>query len=51
VERHVRVVDDGIVTSPGVAAGIDMALSVVESIHGKAVADETATYIEFPRHP
>jgi transcriptional regulator GlxA family with amidase domain len=51
VERHLRVVDDGIVTSAGVAAGIDMALSVVESIHGKAVADETAKYIEFPRHP
>ena len=50
VERHLRVVDDGIVTSAGVAAGIDMALSVVESIHGKAVADETAKYIEFPRH-
>lgn len=51
VERHLRVVNDGIVTSAGVAAGIDMALSVVESIHGKAVADEVATYIEFPRHP
>ena len=51
VERHLRVVADGIVTSAGVAAGIDMALSVVESLHGNAVADETATYIEFPRHP
>ena len=50
VERHLRVVDDGIVTSAGVAAGIDMALSVVESLHGKAVADETAKYMEFPRH-
>jgi len=50
VERHLRVVHDGIVTSAGVAAGIDMALSVVESIHGKAVSDETAKYIEFPRH-
>ena len=49
VERHLRVVEDGIVTSAGVAAGIDMALSVVESLHGKAVADETARYIEFPR--
>jgi transcriptional regulator GlxA family with amidase domain len=49
VERRMRVVNDRIVTSAGVAAGIDMALSVVESIHGKAVADETATYIEFPR--
>ena len=31
--------------------GIDMALSVVESIHGQAVADETERYIDFPRHP
>jgi transcriptional regulator GlxA family with amidase domain len=49
VESDLRVVEDGIVTSAGVAAGIDMALSVVESLHGKAVADETAKYIEFPR--
>lgn len=49
VERAVRVVDDGIVTSAGVAAGIDMALAVVESLHGREVADETAKYIEFPR--
>jgi transcriptional regulator GlxA family with amidase domain len=49
VERDCRVVDDGIVTSAGVAAGIDMALNVVESICGRAVADETAKYIEFPR--
>jgi transcriptional regulator GlxA family with amidase domain len=49
VERDLRVVEDGIVTSAGVAAGIDMALSVVESLYGQAVADETAKYIEFPR--
>jgi transcriptional regulator GlxA family with amidase domain len=49
VERQLRVVDDGIVTSAGVAAGIDMALAVVESLYGKPVADETAKYIEFPR--
>ena len=29
VERQLRVVDDGIVTSAGVSAGIDMALAVV----------------------
>jgi len=51
VDRQSRVVDDGVVTSAGVAAGIDMALSVVESFHGTAVADETARYIEFPRLP
>lgn len=49
VERALRVVDDGVVTSAGVAAGIDMALAVVESLHGREVADETAKYIEFPR--
>lgn len=49
VERELRVVHDGIVTSAGVAAGIDMALSVVEALFGREVADETARYIEFPR--
>jgi transcriptional regulator GlxA family with amidase domain len=48
VERELRVVEDGVVTSAGVAAGIDMALSVVASLHGDAVARETAHYIEFP---
>jgi transcriptional regulator GlxA family with amidase domain len=49
VQRDARVVSDGIVTSAGVAAGIDMAFHIVESLHGKPVADETAHYIEFPR--
>ena len=49
VERDVRVVSDGIVTSAGVSAGIDMAFDVVEQLCGKAVADETAHYIEYPR--
>jgi transcriptional regulator GlxA family with amidase domain len=49
VERELRVVDDGIVTSAGVSAGIDMALNLVESIYGRAAADETAKYIEYPR--
>ena len=51
VEREARVVTDGIVTSAGVAAGIDMAFAVVETICGRAVADETAKYIEYPRRP
>lgn len=49
VERELRVVDDGIVTSAGVSAGMDMALAVVESLHGREVADETAHYIEYRR--
>jgi transcriptional regulator GlxA family with amidase domain len=49
VERDVRVVHDGVFTSAGVSAGIDMAFAVVEALCGKAVADETAHYIEYPR--
>jgi transcriptional regulator GlxA family with amidase domain len=49
VDRRSRVVNDGIVTSAGVSAGIDMAFDVVEQLCGKAVADETAHYIDYPR--
>ena len=49
VERTERVVHDGVITSAGISAGIDMALTVVELLHGRAVADETAKYIEFSR--
>ncbi len=48
VERGVRWVDDVIVTSAGVAAGIDMAFAVVAKLHGREVAEETARYIEYP---
>ena len=49
VEREPRVVDDGVITSAGVASGIDMAFYVVERIFGREVADETAHYIEYRR--
>jgi len=49
VESEPRVVDDGIITSAGVASGIDMAFYVVERLHGAEVADETAHYIEYRR--
>ena len=49
VDRDVRVAGTGPITSAGVSAGIDMSLSVVEALHGKAVANETAHYIEFRR--
>jgi len=51
VERDQRVVDDGIVTSAGVASGIDMAFYMVETLFGRDVADETAHYIEYRRAP
>ncbi len=47
VEKGVRYVDDVIVTSAGVSAGIDMAFAVVEKRCGRAVAEETAHYIEY----
>ena len=49
VERDLRVVDDGCLTSAGVSAGIDMAFDLLEAMHGHEVAEETAKYIEYPR--
>jgi cyclohexyl-isocyanide hydratase len=49
VERSLRVVDDGVITSAGVASGMDMAFYVVESLFGREVADETAKYMEYRR--
>ena len=48
VQRGQRVVHDGVFTSAGVSAGIDMSFAVVEQICGRAVAAETAHYIEYP---
>lgn len=47
VERGVRAVHDGVVTSAGVSAGIDMALEVVEGLFGAEVANDTAHYMEY----
>jgi transcriptional regulator GlxA family with amidase domain len=48
VQRDQRVVHDGVFTSAGVSAGIDMSFAVVEQICGREVALETAHYIEYP---
>ena len=43
-----RVVDEGhVVTSAGVSAGIDMALALVERLHGRHVAAWTARRMEY----
>ncbi|MBI4507948.1 MAG: DJ-1/PfpI family protein [Chloroflexi bacterium] len=48
VQTGVRYVDAGqIVSSAGVSAGIDMALHVVERLHGPAVAAQTARQLEY----
>ena len=47
VEQH--VVEDGpVLTSAGIAAGIDLALKVVARYHGEAVARATARHMEYP---
>jgi transcriptional regulator GlxA family with amidase domain len=44
-----HVVEDGdLVTSAGISAGIDMALTVVRRYHGKAIARATARHMEYP---
>jgi transcriptional regulator GlxA family with amidase domain len=49
VVRDQHVVEDGsIVTSAGIAAGIDLALRIVARYHGEAVARATARYMEYP---
>lgn len=47
VVRDVRYVDDGVMTSAGVQAGMDMAFAVIAKRCGRAVAEETARYIEY----
>ena len=47
VESAPRFVDDVVVSSAGVSAGIDMALYVVAQMHGEAVAGDTATYMDY----
>jgi transcriptional regulator GlxA family with amidase domain len=49
VEYNQHVVEDGrIITSAGIAAGIDLALKVVARHHGEAVARATARHMEYP---
>jgi transcriptional regulator GlxA family with amidase domain len=49
VEYDKPVVRDGrVLTSAGIAAGIDMALKIVESYCGEAVARATAKHMEYP---
>ena len=49
VHEDRRFVDNGkVVTSAGIAAGIDMSLHVVERLHGPEVAESTALQMEYP---
>ncbi len=51
VEEQLHVVEDGhILTSAGIAAGIDLALKVVGRYYGEAVARATARHMEY-RYP
>jgi transcriptional regulator GlxA family with amidase domain len=49
VQGDRRVIDNGkIVVAAGVSAGIDAAFQVVARLLGRAAAEETAHYIEYP---
>jgi transcriptional regulator GlxA family with amidase domain len=49
VRDDVRYVDNGrVITSAGVAAGIDMSFYVVAKLLGRETAETTARYIEYP---
>jgi len=50
VRPGARFTDNGrVLTSAGIAAGIDLALHVVERLLGRELADEASRYMEFPR--
>jgi len=52
MREDVRFVDEGpIITSAGVSAGIDMALHIVERLHGPEIAAETARGMEYDWRP
>jgi transcriptional regulator GlxA family with amidase domain len=52
IRRDVRLVDNGrVITSAGVAAGIDMSFHVVARLLGNEVAQAAAEYIEYPWRP
>lgn len=52
VRENVRFVDQGaIVTSAGVSAGIDMALHVIERMHGREIAGKVARIMEYDWRP
>ena len=43
-----HVVEEDVITSAGISAGIDLALRVVARHHGEAVARATARHMEYP---
>jgi len=51
VQKNRRFVDDGLVTSAGVSAGIDMSLYVVERLCGSKIASDTARYMDYRQMP
>lgn len=52
VHENVRFVDNGkIITTAGISAGIDGALHVVDRLHGRCAAEQTARYMEYEWRP
>ena len=47
IQTGQRFVEDGVITSAGVSAGIDMSLAIVEKMHGLDVAKDTSHFMEY----
>ncbi|MBI3744552.1 MAG: DJ-1/PfpI family protein [Chloroflexi bacterium] len=45
------VLDGNVITSGGVAAGMDMAVALIAHFHGEALAKRIATAVEYEWHP
>jgi len=49
-QKDKRYVNSGkIYTSGGISAGIDLSFHLIELLHGKEIAEKTATYMEYDR--
>jgi transcriptional regulator GlxA family with amidase domain len=49
VENNTRFVDDVVISSAGISAGIDMALYMVKQMFGDEIAADTAHYMDYVR--
>ena len=47
IQADQRYVEDGVITSAGVSAGMDMSLALVEKLHGPEIAEDTARFMDY----
>ena len=47
VQKQYRIVDDGIITSAGVASGIDASFYIISKFFSKQIVNDTAKFMEY----